>query len=48
MFTMKLCDLRPILVIFDLKLCRANLSVPDQIQSQFLFNINNYSPKTSI
>ena len=48
MFIMKMCDLRLILVIFDLKWSRANLSDGDQIQSQFLFKINKYSPKGSI
>ena len=45
MFTMKKCDFRPVFFIFDLNASEANLTVGEQIFSQFLLKIIKYTSK---
>ena len=48
MFIMKKCDFRPIFFIFDLDASGANLTVGEQIFSQFNPKIIKYTSKINL
>ena len=48
MFVIKKCDFRPIFFIFDLNASRANVTVGEQIFSQFNLKIIEYTSKINL